>query len=518
MNIKTEIAMNKRIWMLLLAGLFAAVSLAACSDDEQIDPSSAEPTVTYPYDRLVADLNMADNLPVVAVVKSGAGLKSVSLTIRTDGGDEVPVVTVTEFFNPRSYSLSERVNYKADYTEAVVEATDLLGRTVETVLPIEIIDVVEPPLIVFTPASWEYDETVGGQMANTQFSVTSAVALKSIEMFRVTSEGQTQYGGTVTGGDTDPWTTYTFDELIRYGETDRSFKVKATDSYDQVRIVSLPVKYKTVPPPTVVPASETLWADKDEVKAVGLEIESLAGVVKVELFPQRGKTFDQEPAVTKNYDKVKELSFAEQITFTDDISGVKAVVTDNVGRSTTVTVKAVVGMELAEQVVMGAKGYSDGNASRPGIYSFFSLRYMKGLALSEIIAAASDASVDADWLFYDMNGNVRIYFPGGNKANEYAWSGGTSKDLPQVQTRYQLRKDLDFDNATAAEIAEKVIASQVSTAELTGLQAGDVIAFKTGGKSSAGGNRVGLIKIESYVRNTNTSLSTITISVKFPKK
>lgn len=509
--------MNKRIWMLVLAGL-CAVAFTACSDEEGIDPSSAEPTVTYPYDKLVADLNMADNLPVVAVVKSAAGLRSVSLTIRTEAGDEVPVVTETEFFNRHSYSLSERVNYKPDYMEAVVEAEDLLGRRVETKLPIEIIDVVEPPLIVFTPESWSYDETVGGEMENTHFVVTSAVALKSIEMFRVTQEGQMQYGGTVTGGDTDPWVRYEFDELIRFGETDRSFKVKATDSYDQVRIVSLPVKYKTVPPPTVVPASETLWADKDEAKAVALEIESLAGVVKVELFAQRGKTFDAEPLMTKNYDKLKTLSFAETVAFTDDISGIRAVVTDNVGRSTSVTMRAVVGMELAENAVMGAKGYADGNASAPGIFSFFSLRYMQGLALSEIFAQKTDTSVDADFLFYDMNGNVRIYFPGGNKANEYTWSGGTSKDLPQVQTRYQLRNDLDFDNATAAEIAEKVIAGQVTTAELTALQAGDVIAFKTGGKSSAGGNRVGLIKIEAYERNKNTSLSTVTISVKFPKK
>ncbi len=167
---------------------------------------------------------------------------------------------------------------------------------------------------------------------------------------------------------------------------------------------------------------------------------------------------------------------------------------------------------------MGAKGYSDGNASRPGIYSFFSLKYMKGLALSEIVANKTDTSVDADWLFYDMNGNVRIYFPGGNKASEYAYASGTSKDLPQVQTRYQLRNDIDFENATAATIAEQVIAEQVASTELTGLQAGNVIAFKTGTKSSAGGGRVGLIKIVDYTRNTNTSLSTFTIVVKFPKK
>ena len=33
--------------------------------------------------------------------------------------------------------------------------------------------------------------------------------------------------------------TYTFDEMIQHGETDKGFKVKATDIYDQVRICLL---------------------------------------------------------------------------------------------------------------------------------------------------------------------------------------------------------------------------------------------------------------------------------------
>ena len=70
--------MNKRLFT-ILAGIFAVVSFAACNDDDGIDPSSAEPTITYAYDALEADLNKVDNLPIVAVVKSEAGLQSVSL-------------------------------------------------------------------------------------------------------------------------------------------------------------------------------------------------------------------------------------------------------------------------------------------------------------------------------------------------------------------------------------------------------------------------------------------------------
>lgn len=115
--------MNKRLFI-LLAGIFAVMSFAACNDDEGIDPSTAEPTITYAYDTLEADLNMVDNLPVVAIVKSEAGLKSVSLSINTSDGETVPVTTVTEFFNAKSYSLAEDINYEPNYTEAVIEAVD----------------------------------------------------------------------------------------------------------------------------------------------------------------------------------------------------------------------------------------------------------------------------------------------------------------------------------------------------------------------------------------------------------
>ena len=102
--------MNKRLFT-ILAGIFAVMSFAACNDDKGIDPSAAEPTITYAYDTLEADLNVVDNLPVVAIVKSEAGLKSVSLSINTSDGETVPVTTVTEFFNARSYSLAEEINY-----------------------------------------------------------------------------------------------------------------------------------------------------------------------------------------------------------------------------------------------------------------------------------------------------------------------------------------------------------------------------------------------------------------------
>lgn len=517
--------MNKRLFT-ILAGIFAVLSFAACNDDDGIDPSSAEPTITYAYDALEADLNKVDNLPVVAVVKSEAGLQSVTLDILTADDERVPVKTVTEFFNRKSYSLSEKVNWEADYSEAVITAVDLLGRTVTESIPVSIIDVVAPPAIVFTPESWSYDETVGGEKARTHFVVTSASALKSIEMYRVTTEGQTQYGGTVTGGDTDPWTTYTFDEMIQYGETDKGFKVKATDIYDQVRIASMTVSYKTVPPPTVTFADAMIFADKDEKKAVNIDIESLAGIVQVELFRLEGKT--ETSVSTKTYDKLHTLNYAEEMVFTNATSGVKVIVTDNVGRTTTATTKAIVNMDYLESVEIGGIGYTSAKASRPDVYSLFSLKYMKTLPMLDVLDAAEVNGVaDVDICYYNMsNVTHRIYSPDGEKSGEYkAPDGRTLKDLAaKPLTRFQVLTNVDFESATAASIANDVIASQLTLARIDS-KVGDVIAFKTGSKSSAGGNRIGLMKILSIYEETtesggakNTNLSTVTVSIKFPKE
>ena len=68
-------------------------------------------------EQLDVDLNKVDNLPVVAVIKSQAGLQSVTMKLQTVEG-VTEYKTVTEFFNPNSYSLSENLQYiQEDQTE-----------------------------------------------------------------------------------------------------------------------------------------------------------------------------------------------------------------------------------------------------------------------------------------------------------------------------------------------------------------------------------------------------------------
>ncbi|MFR0764238.1 MAG: hypothetical protein ACLSHL_09865 [Alistipes communis] len=69
-----------------------------------------------------------------------------------------------------------------------------------------------------------------------------------------------------------------------------------------MRIETMQVQYKTVPPPTVTFADGTIFADKDEEKAVNISIESQAGVVKVEFVPHGGqdRNLGEAPRPTRN--------------------------------------------------------------------------------------------------------------------------------------------------------------------------------------------------------------------------
>lgn len=524
MNSKTQNAMNKNRFMILLAGIAAVLTLAACSDDDGLVPSSAEPTIAYPYDALVADLNMADNLPVVAVVKSEAGLKRVSLSIRTADNETVPVREVTDFFDRRSYSLSEKVNYKSGYTAAVVEAVDLLDRKVETELPIRIVDVVEAPSIVFTPERIDYDETVGGEMPRTHFVVSTTAALNRIEMFRVTTSGQQDYGFPIDF--TEGEQSYEFDELIQYGEFDRGFKVKATDSYGQVRITTLPVSYKTVPPPAVTLASETIFADKDEQKTVAFEAESLAGVVKVEVYRLEGKT-ETLVKTTPYSTPQKTLSYDETIVFTNTTTGVKVVVTDNVNRSTTVTAKAYVNLVYEEAVTMLTAPLTEGNAKYPGVYALLSLKDMRTYSLSSILGdAAAEANVDLKVYAFGSKAVLRLYSidgGAGTKSNEFKTGNGKSVLDMTVQNETRLLKlpsKFDFDAATAQTIADNISASNITQNGINPIVVGDVIAFKTASTSSVGGDRIGVMKLvgDVQVLSNNVTARALTFSIKLPKE
>lgn len=522
-NFKTPKTMNKRLFT-ILAGVFAVMSFAACNDNKGIDPSTAEPTITYAYDTLEANLNVVDNLPIVAIVKSEAGLKSVSLSINTSNGETIPVTTVTEFFNAKSYSLAEKINYEPEYTEAVIEAVDRLDRKAEAKMPISIIDVVEAPSIVFTPAKWQYDETVGGEKPRTHIEVNTSALLQLIEISRVKDSGQEPYTS-LTFTNEDQQKSWSFDEMIEFDEFDRGFRVKAVDNYGQVRIETMQILYKTVPPPVVTFAQTTITADKDEEKAVEIAIESQAGIVKVELFRMEGTT--ETSVKTTAYEKLNKLNYAEKMLFTNSTSGVKVIVTDNVGRTTTATTKASVNMYYVEEIPVTTAPAGDGASAAGGAKRLLSLGGQKTYSVKECLEN-TDLQSHADVKVYYMNGNaqsVRIYSmkEADGKNKEYAYDGKNINDFNIINdTRFlNLGDKFDFENATAADIAA-IDAGTIQSVNIKGKEEliGTTIAFKTGSKSSAGNGKVGLMKLVSISEKigTNANARVFTFAVKLPKE
>ena len=148
--------MIRKIYTLLILGL--CLGFAACSDDNDgLDPNAAAPVIKFPMEQLDVDLNKVDNLPVVAVIKSQAGLQSVTMKLQTVEG-VTEYKTVTEFFNPNSYSLSENLEYNANYEAFIIEATDKLNHVTSGTLPIAVTDVMARPVITFDPEEIIYDE------------------------------------------------------------------------------------------------------------------------------------------------------------------------------------------------------------------------------------------------------------------------------------------------------------------------------------------------------------------------
>ena len=203
--------MIRKLYTILLIGL--CLNLVACGDDnENIDPNASAPVIKFPMEQLDVDLNKVDNLPVVAVIKSQAGLQSVTMKIQTVEGT-VEYKTVTDFFNPNSYSLSENLEYNANYQAFIIEATDKLNHIITGTLPISVTDVVERPVITFDPEEIIYDEMdENPTIPRTTFKITSEAGLKTVEMYLVSASGQESKGIINLSGEKE----YTFDEMIDY--------------------------------------------------------------------------------------------------------------------------------------------------------------------------------------------------------------------------------------------------------------------------------------------------------------
>lgn len=138
-----------------------------------------------------------------------------------------------------------------------------------------------------------------------------------------------------------------------------------------------------------------------------------------------GKT--ETSVKTTTYERLNELNYAEKMLFTNSTSGVKVIVTDNVGRTTTATTKACVNMYYVEDIPVATAPAGDGAEAAGGAKRLLSLGDQKTYSVQECLEN-TDLQSHADVKVYYMNGNaqsVRIYSMenADGKNAEYSYNG-----------------------------------------------------------------------------------------------
>ena len=490
------------------------MGFAACSDDNDgLDPNSAAPVIKFPMEQLDVDLNKVDNLPVVAVIKSQAGLQSVTMKLQTVEG-VTEYKTVTEFFNPNSYSLSENLEYNANYEAFIIEATDKLNHVTSGTLPIAVTDVMARPVITFDPEEIIYDEMDENPvMPRTTFKIVSEAGLKKVERFLVSVDGQTSKGGDVLNGDK----IFEYDELIEYKEGDKGFKVKAEDIYGNITISTLQVSYKTVPVPVLTLGKELITTDEGVDTEVPMHIESVRGIREVVIY--RIEKGIETEILRKGFSGDKNLDYNPKVQLTEETSQIKIVVSDGrEGKDVNGTVKTYVSMEVVDLQVGSQK------MANAEPFALISLKDMKTYSVDEAIVSEESAK-NIDIKFYAASNSgvitFRLYSPENvdGKNGEYAGSTGKLTALKKMNmTRFAKLSNFDYEQATRSSIEEEF--GKATTAARADVNVGDIIGFKTGGSSSAGGGRIGVIKIVdiSDKMGTDATKRIATVEIKFPKQ
>ena len=516
--------MIRKIYTLLILGL--CLGFAACGDDNDgLDPNAAAPVINFPMEQLDVDLNKVDNLPVVAVIKSQAGLQSVTMKLQTVEG-VTEYKTVTDFFNPNSYSLSENLEYNANYEAFIIEATDKLNHVTSGTLPIAVTDVMARPVITFDPEEIVYDEMDENPVIpRTTFEVVSEAGLKVVEVYLVSATGQESKGSVELNGKKD----FSYDEMINYKEGDKGFKVKAVDIYDNVTISTLPVEYRTVPIPVLTLPELPIFATTDAKQGVPVKVESVRGVHEVIIY--RIENGQEIEVLREQKNGEKQLDYTPEIDFTETTSQIKVVVSDGrVGKEAVGTVKAYVNMDVATVNISSKTFANSAHEKYPDAYGLLSFKDLKTYSVDYALASADNAK-NVDLKLYcmgkgkDVPSEPRLY---STKTNEYTGSGGVSLNTAAVKNKTMIAKlsGFDYDNATVTSIASEISASLIVKEELIPIAEGDIIAFKTASTSAAGGNRIGVMKIismtpsigEGVLKPGDTTARVLTVEIKFPKK
>ena len=512
----------------------AVLSLAACSEKEGNYSGMAAPVIELMYESINPDLNRVDNTPVVCVVFSEAGLRSVSL-YKMESDEETLLSEVTEFHDIHQYSMKETPSWNENITSLRIVAVDRASREAFVEIPVTITPFLPAPTIIFELDKIHIDErNEDPNEIVTNFDVTSPAALSSVSVSMFTSDGivDVPLEPSFHAGESS----YSFSKTLTYFEGYRGLQVSATDVNGKIKIETLPVEYIPAPAPVMTPTGETVvepvFVKASDSRSFTFHVEAETGLANIEVAKL---TKDIQGADVRNrlaieyYDASSDFSVDYSFTaesFDEGSHALEFIATDRLGHAATVHIPTLVNLRYGADIVIAAQRNTKDPLILEGYpgehYCFFSVRDFKTYSLFDFWDTTQRRNIDFFYFAWnnggasdngtrlmraneDRAGQDPVWFTYVNEqgtteipvlsASNSEWGGRNGTYIKKLTSAYSF----NFDNVTVSDLLDPSVQSYVvqgkTNPDWINYKAGDCFLFKTGPASTCP-NCTGIVRFE----------------------
>jgi hypothetical protein len=411
------------------------LSITACKKESTIDIGDTEPPVIeLMIEELKPDLNVADNIPLIGVVFSDLGLKSIDLKIIKMDDSIEDYKKINTFYDDKQYSIKELPLWQEDFKFFQIIATDIADRVTEIKVPISTIRYKAPPAITFELAEIAFDENnPNAVLPTTKFTVRGAARLNRVEVKLYNNKSATPITNVplATPLPVNQDSTYIFEQNIVYKDGDIALQVTAIDEYNKLRIETLPIKYVAVPPPVItILGPPEFDANIGETVNLRLNITSASGVSNVKISKMKQNT-EIEALPLLVYNNLPSVDVNNPVTLGDNVSAIRVLVTDRLNRTSTVDIPTNVGFEV-RTFTLGSDFYNRGIIEEPNILPFYSIGLNKAMTIGEAFSQIKNIDMYVLWFTgtpaYTGDTGFRLMGPKNTvslAANESYYVGGT---------------------------------------------------------------------------------------------
>ncbi len=523
----------KKIYIVLMV---LTLSIFSCTNKQDADYSSmAEPSIELMYEAITPDMNRVDNTPIVCVVFSEAGLKSVTL-YKTESGEETLVKEITSFRDEHQYSMKESLVWNTNLSSVRILAKDKADRKVEKILPVSVTPVLPAPVITFGLDKIQIDErNEDSNEVLTEFEITSSNSLQSVKVSIFTSEGVTDVplSPAFHAGDK----TYFFSQTITYFEGYRGVQVSATDANGKMKIETLPVNYIPAPAPNMEPTGETvvkpLLVKSTDSRNFTFHVNAETGLSYIEVVKLskdiQGNNVRNRVAIDY-YDASKDFATDYNYSFESfdqDCHAIEFVAVDRLNHSVAIHFPTLVNLRYGKDIVIAAQRNSKEALvleEYPGVesYCFFSVRDFKTYSLFDFWKTENRRNIDFFYFAWNNGGandnGVRLMRANEDRAGQDpSWFTYTDPEglnsIPTLaagnanwgnRNATYIKKltnafTFDFDNVTASDLSSNAVQTYVvqgkTSADWINYKVGDCFLFKTGPLSTYP-NSTGIVRFE----------------------